>query len=341
MKKLAIAAAVAAMATAASAQNVSVYGVIDTTVQSFKADSASAVTRSQDNIYATSRIGFRGTEDLGGGLKANFQLEGRVRPSAGTAGSATANQTFSRESWLGLSGSFGEIRAGLTDLSQQQGMDGLAAPRAGGFGDIPVNGTSIEIGTDSTNAVRYISPSVAGLQIEVGHSTGNGVDATTDANASVDSVSAIYRSGNFRAGIGHSRLDATTTVAKRDGTTYAVGYDFGFANVGLVYAKGDNSATADVDSKAMTASVSVPLGSGVEAHGVYGTSENGSSTTDNKGKGYTVALVKDLSKRTKVYTHYTSVTNDANSSMTMTGTTAPAAAGGDTKVYGVGISHTF
>jgi predicted porin len=318
-----------------------VYGVIDTAVQKFDSNTTTDHTRNQDNLFSTSRLGFRGTENLGSGLKAEFQLEGRLRPSAGTYGGSTTNQAFSREAWVGLSGGFGQIRTGLTDLSQQQNMDGLAAPRAGNFGDIPVNGTSLEIGSDTTNAVRYISPVIGGLQVEVGHSTGNGADSITDANASINSVSAIYRSGNFRAGVGQSRLTGAADVAKRDGTSYAVGYNFGFANAGVAYYKGDNSATASVDSKAMVASLAVPLSNSVEAHAIYGTSENGSQATDNKGKGYTLALTKDLSKRTKIYTHYTSVTNDANSSMTMTGTTAPGSAGGDTKSYGVGISHVF
>lgn len=341
MKKLAIIAALSAVSYSALAQQVTVYGVLDTAVQSFDSNTVSSLTRSQDNLFSTSRLGFRGTEDLGGGLRANFQLEGRVRPSAGTFGGSTANQSFSREAYVGISGRYGEIRTGLTDLSQQQNMDGIAAPRAGNFGDIPVNGTNIEIGADVANSVRYISPNMGGLQMEIGHGSGNGVDSITDGNVSTDSASLVYRVGKFRAGIGHSRLDAATTVAKRDGTTYAVGYDFGFANAGVTFAKGDNSITADVNSTAMTASLAIPLGQGLEAHAIYGTSKNGAQTTDNDGKGHTLALVKELSKRTKVYTHYTSVTNEANSSMTMTGVSAPAAAGGDTKAYGVGLSHSF
>ena len=123
MKKLAIATALAAMVTAASAQNVTVYGVIDTGLQKYDTGSAN-VTRATDGILATSRLGFRGTEDLGGGITAGSVLEGKVVPSAGTLGSTTTTgQSFDRESSLFIAGKFGEIRAGKTDISAAEGVD--------------------------------------------------------------------------------------------------------------------------------------------------------------------------------------------------------------------------
>ena len=78
MKKLAIATVIALASAAASAQ-VSVYGVLDTSVQSFNSGKET-VTRVQDNLFNTSRLGFKGSEELSNGLKINFQLEGQLNP---------------------------------------------------------------------------------------------------------------------------------------------------------------------------------------------------------------------------------------------------------------------
>ncbi len=107
MKKSLIAlAAVAASGAAFAQSSVTVYGVVDTSI---------AVVKGQDTVSgmlnsgaATSRLGFRGVEDLGNGLKANFVLEGQVDPDDGTAGGFN----FRRQSTVGLAGSFGEVRLG-------------------------------------------------------------------------------------------------------------------------------------------------------------------------------------------------------------------------------------
>jgi len=141
MKKL-LTAVLLAGATTVSAQNVTVYGVIDTGVQNYNTGAAS-LTRATDGILATSRLGFRGTEDLGGGLTAGFVLEGKVVPSAGTLGStATTGQAFDRESSIFVAGKFGEIRAGKTDISAAEGVDTLTT-QAGNLGFHASNGTAV------------------------------------------------------------------------------------------------------------------------------------------------------------------------------------------------------
>lgn len=111
MKKSLIALAVLAASGAAMAQSsVTVYGLADVRVGSFKqSDEVGSLsnTEMRSGGFATSRIGFKGTEDLGGGLKANFQIETSVaidRPAASTIGD--------RQAWVGLSGGFGAIELG-------------------------------------------------------------------------------------------------------------------------------------------------------------------------------------------------------------------------------------
>ena len=114
MKKSLIALAVLAASGAAMAQSsVTLYGVVDAGVTYINGkDNWSGVT-SGNNL--TSRLGFRGTEDLGGGLKANFVLEGGFNLDAGDGNSSGAAGTgfeFKRQSTVGLAGNFGEVRLG-------------------------------------------------------------------------------------------------------------------------------------------------------------------------------------------------------------------------------------
>ena len=339
MKKLAIAAALSAMATVASAQNVSVYGVIDTGIQNYNTGAAS-LTRVTDGILATSRLGFRGTEDLGGGLRAGFVLEGKVVPSAGTVGStASTGQTFDRESSVFVAGNFGEIRAGKMDLSAAEGVDTLVHTGINLTIVHATNGTGVELGTDTSNTVRYTTPKIGNFSAQVGRST-NANGSTTDAGTELTGYSVTYDDGKLKLIAGQVKLAAATTVAERDFTAYGAAYDFGVASVGASYASGDVSTTGDIKSTVKQASVKVPLGAGLAAHGVYAITKDGTQASAGEGKGYTVAVTKALSKRTTVYAAYTAVTNETNATMAMAGTTA-GTAGLDPRATTVGISHVF
>ena len=319
---------------------VSVYGVIDTSIQSYN-NGTTSFTRAADSQYSTSRLGFRGTEDLGGGLSAFFQVEGQLNPATGSMGSTTVttNEIFNRDAYVGIKSPVGSIRMGRTDVALVGEMD-LFVSQSGNFGMHPTNGTSVELGTDQKNVVRYDSPVYGGFQLIVGHATNN-VGATTDANADQNGVALRYEAGKLKAGIGYQKNQGVG-VAARETTTAGLAYDFSVLSVGTAYARGDNSTTANVTSSTWVTSVRVPLQQQYAAHVVYAHSSNGSSTTDNKGNGVTLAVTKNLSKRTTLYGAYTKVYNQTNSSMAMfNATSAPATAGLNTSSLGLGISHTF
>lgn len=339
MKKLAIAVAVSALAVSAQAQNVSVYGILDTGFQQYD-NGTESLTRATDGRLSTGRLGFKGSEDLGGGLKTNFVLEGTLATSTGTVGSTTANQIFNREATVGLAGGMGEIKLGRQDTTSAQDID-IAVSQFGNFGLHATNGTAVELGTDQNNTVRYISPKVGGLTVQAGYTSGNSATTTTDAQADAMGVHAKFETGALTLHAGYQTLDAATEVAKRDFTAFGASYNLGIASVGLAYAEGDVSTTGDVKSTAAAASVKVPLSNGLAFHGVYSQAKDGTQSSNGKGTGYAVGLTKTLSKRTTMYAAYTSVDNEANSSMAMAGTTAPTTAGLDTKATVVGITHSF
>lgn len=337
MKKLLTAVFLASAAAVAHAQ-VTVYGVIDTGIQNYDTGAAS-LTRATDGILATSRLGFKGEENLGGGLTAGFVLEGKVVPSAGTLGStATTGQSFDRESSVFVAGKFGEIRAGKTDVSAAEGVDTLTS-QAGNLGFHASNGTAVELGGDAASTVRYTTPKFSNFSAQIGRST-NANGAVADAGTELTGYSVTYDDGRLKAIAGKVKLNAATTVAERDFTAYGAAYDFGVASVGASYATGDVSTTGDVKSTVKQASVKVPLGAGLAAHAVYAIAKDGTQATAGEGKGYTVAVTKALSKRTSVYAAYTDITNEANATMSMVGTTA-GTAGLDPKATTVGISHSF
>lgn len=338
MKKLTIAAALAVLATTATAQSVTVYGVVDTGVQSYNSG-ATTFTRATDGMLSTGRLGFQGTEDLGGGLKAGFQLESKLTTSTGSLGSTTTTgQTFDREASVFVSGKFGEVRVGKTDVSAAEGVDTLTT-QAGNMGFHASNGTAVELGGDASSTVKYTTPKLANFSAQVARSN-NANGSTADANTELTGYSVTYDDGKLKLIAGTVKLNAATTVAERDFTAYGAAYDFGVASVGASYATGDVSTTGDVKSTVKQASVKVPLGSGLAAHGVYAITKDGTQATDGEGKGYTLALTKALSKRTTVYAAYTAVTNQSNATMSMVGTTAPTA-GLDPKATTVGINHVF
>jgi len=127
MKKSLVALAVLAVSGVASAQStVTIYGLVDAWIGTVKDNNLSQSGVNVPHPFSgsggglqTSRFGLKGSEDLGGGLKANFLLEAGFDPSTGVANSytnpytgATSNAIFGRQSWVGLSGGFGEVKLG-------------------------------------------------------------------------------------------------------------------------------------------------------------------------------------------------------------------------------------
>jgi len=343
MKKHLIAAAVAAavVAPAAMAQNVTVYGILDTGVQYFD-DGTDSYVRSVDNALATSRLGFRGSEDLGGGLKAEFQLEARLNPSAGNTKQTAAatstlsarnssnykatetQQLFGRESWVGLSGGFGAIRLGTTDVTDANNIDSKVSYS----GDLALS--AAEFDGDLINTMRYTTPNLNGFQIQLGMSNSNAENKT----GQVSSIYAQYEAGPLGIYAGYSTLKASTTQTDKD-SKIGVKYDFGMFAAGVSYYSRSNEGVADY--KRTVANVAVPLGNGVTLHGVYkvydtsGTS-NGPTTDVTTGDTDTaiLAVTKALSKRTTVYAAYTDVDNGGG-----------AGASKDTSATTIGIRHSF
>ncbi|MDB5777451.1 MAG: hypothetical protein JWP38_3584 [Herbaspirillum sp.] len=181
--------------------------------------SASATTMDSPN----SRLGFRGSEDLGGNLKAIFQLEMGFQTDTG-AGDSTL---FSRNTFLGMSGDFGTIRLGNMDTVYKELGDTLPflGITSGNFMAIsnilskPTIGGSASAGSfhlRRTNSIYYTSPEFSGVQALVDYSLGEAANGVT-AKGSVLSTGLKYESGPIYAALAYEMhkdmFGASTSLA--------------------------------------------------------------------------------------------------------------------------------
>jgi predicted porin len=312
MKKHVLALAVAAaIPTIAAAQNVSVYGHLDHSIGSQNTAGGVTTTSNFNSIVGTSVIGFRGSEDLGGGLKANFQLEGSINTKSGEVGKDADTRTdasfapplFNREAWVGISGGFGELRFGVTDVTRAQGVDATIAT----LGNL--NDFVQDLGSDTQNTIRYISPVASGFQFEAGYAN----SATTAAKGSTDvtSASLAYVNGPLTVLVGHTIADLTATT-KDTQTAVGVNYDMGVARLGVAMNRID-SDTAASDNKESIVSVVVPLGGGLDATASYNKRDR---LNGDDGKIVTAGFIKTLSKRTGLYAAYQNNNNTTTADVT-------------------------
>ena len=281
MKKSLIALAVlAASGTAFAQSTVTIYGKADLGVARSIGSSVNELKQASG-----SRLGFRGTEDLGGGLKANFTFEHRFNPDTGAV--ANTSSFFTGRSILGLSGGFGSINMGRdytaafwTALGGDVfGYDGVAA-----------NGGVAGAGNQTVrfdNVISYASPKMGGFMLEAS-------SALKEAGAKNGSSLRIsYASGPIAASIATEK-----GLAGQKYNGFGASYNLGVASVRALISKGESAA--GVESDGMLLGLVVPMGA-LQLKASYATLEvAGKDTVQQLGLGARYAL----SKRTDLYTSY-------------------------------------
>jgi len=378
MKKLLIASAALAMVagTAQAQSSVTVYGVIDTGYNSLENTNSAGTKVERSRILggdaagngeaASSRLGFRGTEDLGGGLRASFVVESGI-------GATTANAVGDRAFWAGLQDAkLGELRIGRQDtfgrtvwLANDQlaaanvvgnlahsnagtTIDGTPAPFAAGSTADSSN-TSMGAHTARLISANYLSPRMNGFQFNLGlmQDKAEQTSITVDTGSG-SQVGLNYAKGKLTAGIAY--LEAKTSTVntsnvrtsdlKTKETVGGASYNLGFATVGYVYNKRDvnqnfatGAVTGQVERESHSFSASIPMGAKLVGRVGYGYGEykGGASNSYNGDlKGMQAALNYNLSKRTMAYVIY------GDESREISATTKAKA-----KEYSVGVRHSF
>jgi predicted porin len=233
-----------AMARAQS--TVTLYGVIDESVQFIHnaTPAGSNQVGLASGTMSGSRWGLMGAEDLGGGLKAIFQLENGFDANNGRLGTYNGNSAiFGRQAYVGLqSAQFGTLTLGrqydpLVDLVQGLTEDAYFGSSFATAGDVD----NYDNSSRTNNAVKYLSPSFGGLQVETMYALG-GVAGQTGSGQTW-SVAAAYNTGPFSLAGGYFVADnANPGMLRTDWSSTSDGTFDGPVNLGYTTAKSINIA---------------------------------------------------------------------------------------------------
>ncbi len=339
MKKSLLALAVlGAFAGAASAQSsVTVYGIVDmglTTQDTGRTAGNDRQTGITSGNQSASRIGFKGTEDLGNGLKANFVLEGGFKADDGTA---TAG--FDRVSTVGLSGGFGAVNMGRQTTAMKDGYDqidpfgdgGTIAPISKVFFNNALGNGRIN------NSIKYSSNSFSGFNFVADYGFGETVGST--GNQSQFGLGVGYVNGPLNVQFGYNSKDNTGgAVTTGDTTATFLGATYNFNVVKLHAAYGDTKTdNNNVDSNKFRnymLGVSAPVGAAGNIMASYTVNDNRlTNNADTKVAG--IMYTYNLSKRTNLYTGYSKTSNDAGAKINTTDLDASGS------IFAVGVRHKF
>ena len=280
MKKSLIALAVLAAAGAASAQSsVQLYGIADLSLVKDKG----AATQMLSGAVSGSRFGVKGSEDLGGGLKANFVLEQGFDASNGAAD--VAGQAFEREASVGVSGAFGAVKVGRAGTA----FDDVVGATNPVF-DSALSPTGVFQGYTgrTSNGVYYTSPSYAGFTAGVSYAFAEGLAAKN-----VTAYNVQYANGPIAAAFAQQDDD----VAAAKFTRLNGSYDLGVVKLLGAYGRVKANATGDKTNE-YSIGADVPLASNLVLSAGYAASK---ADGEERASSVSVGVAYLLSKRTTVY----------------------------------------
>ncbi len=355
---LSVMAAVAGLAsgTAAQAQSsVTLYGRANVTVESQKVTGVPTTNAVQNNA---SRWGVRGSEDLGGGLQAFFQLESGFNIDTGAAtnnfGQGASGSLFNRESFAGVRGGFGQIRFGrITSPLYFASADYISMHNhdTGTSSDALFN--FFATGVNNNNSVAYKTPSFGGMDVEVAYSFAAGflpnnpaafVEQPGSRNQNNLQVAFNGQWGIVHVGGGYAQmkdksgLALPTPVAETKDTTAVIRalVELGAFTVGAYYERSKfDFGTTTRNRNNYRLSGMYALGNN-EFHLNYGMADDFSGTTATGANQWTVGYNYNLSKRTKVYAFYTQLKDDSNSNFYV-----GAGNGAKFSSLAAGVRHNF
>lgn len=335
---LAVAGLVAAPAMAHS--NVTIYGLVDVGV-SHRGDNIAPGVGSKfsvdSGIQSGNRLGFKGTEDLGNGLKAGFVLEtgfGIEQPEF-----RNGSPLFGRQAFVTLSGGFGTLAVGRVYTPQ---YNLLSSVDPFGFGTVGRMGNLYETNVRVDNTVVYISPSFSGLTVTAAYvnNLSGAETAGNDNDVRVFALSPVYKNGPILLGLNYHRIDPQTTgAASLDVWDLAGSYDFGVAKVAAAYGHREVNATDERNSWMLGVTVPVSGAGRVLASYNYTKLDKSGTSVDPKSTQWAIGYEHDLSKRTNLYVAYADISNKKGATASV-GDASNGGAGYQSG-FNIGIRHKF
>ncbi len=392
MNKKLVAVAVAGLLAAplaaqAQTANVTLYGRLNLTMEAVNGQAVDPnITPCASNpncnvinrtIYRvnsnSSRLGVKGSEALGGGLSAIFQIE------SGVNGDSSGGILASRETFVGLQGSWGTFKMGYF-LSPYDDIHPI-------FGNVPTLTTSIlstaalwAQGSQSNNnggydnrnpnSIRYDSPNIKGFTGSMQLSTldasptagagagadSGGSDAQSKRHAYIGSVAGFYNNGPFQGGIAYNWNSKVRGVGLSDSAfSVAANWNFGVVKIGGVFEQLDYDATSSTNLKRnfWGISATAPVGPG-ELYAFYGDAGDGGGSAANgtrigqviKGSStgasqWEISYTYALSKRTLAYTGFVQTRNDNNGVYNFNINPYTVVPGANANGFVMGLVHFF
>jgi predicted porin len=375
MKRLLMGSALAlASSGAAQAQStVTVFGVMDLGIQHTSGGGVGSVNTLSNGGLSTSRLGFRGTEDLGGGLRAGFWLEGSLNPDTGTGRASNTNNqtsgattagplTFDRMSFVSLSSDqLGEVRLGHDFIPTHYNsiyfdpFNANGVARAGNLTFAGVGTGPLPSAITGSNTVSYWLPSALGGFYGMAMA-GSGENLSSDLNRDDGNFAGArfgYAAGAFdiAAAVTRTHYRATTTIGNYTHANIGGSWDAGFAKFFALY----NAVTVKLPTGTVRKNTT-EIGAHIPAFEVgrirlsYAylddrsddslRNANGMPRNRDDARQFGIGYVHNLSKRTALYGTYARLMNSGQARYVVSGGVAPAA-GRRSSGWEFGVRHFF
>lgn len=356
--KSSIAVILVAYGSAVVAQStVMVYGIADAGLVRESGGTAGSTTRLASGVASATRLGFRGTENLGGGIAAIFTLETGFRIDTGELDNATT--LFNRQAFVGIKSSAGTLTLGRQYTPYHATLNSVADPFGAGLAGtaknlFPDSGSNVR----TNNTLMYAMPPTRGVTGELAYSVGE--QAASSAGRQLGAAIG-YAAGklNVRVALNHKNSDiaaAAGVPAARRGigrnTLLAANYDFGVLKAYIAYGvdKGFNSAplgnpnnpyggvrpTASLEGAELLIGFAAPIAGGSLVGSLMRKDDKTGLNQDAQAWG--LGYLYPLSKRSTLYSAYARISNRNGAGYTVANNTD---AGSGDSAFNLGLRHTF
>lgn len=347
-KKLVAIAIAAACAPAVAMADVTIYGKLDMAVEQNSGYSQTATSKQNGTEINShnSRIGFKGSEGLGDGLSAIFQIESQVN----LAGSGSTGGVFgaARDSFVGLSGGFGTVSMGRLALGNQYVFDAsFFVQQVGDSANF--TGANALGGGRVSNAIAYTTPKMSGFTALATYapnmSQSTAVTNPTNKESSY-TLRAAYADDAISGGLSYQNIGTNNTSP--DVTVLSLGgkFKFGQGAVGAQYVRtSDIGQVAGVDQNVYTLGGMFKVSGNSAVKLQYANAGDRGGVANTGASMYALGYDYNFSKRTMGYAAYAKTSNDAGAAFRMNGwahnSIAVPAVGDNPSAISIGLAHSF
>ena len=322
----------ASVLPAMAQSSVTVFGIVDLNARLVKNDASQKQLASSG--LSSSRLGFRGVEELGGGLKAGFWLEGALNADDGN----TTGFNFQRRSTVSLMGGWGEIRLGRDKVPTQLNWDafdpfdntgmGANTRLSVASGIVPADG-SYNTFSRASNMISYIAPNLGGAFGQASVAAGEGSLGNKHMG-----LRAGYNGDGLLVAAGYGSTQVTGSIDANE-TNFGASYDLKFMKlIGFVSRLDIGPASQDN----WLVGATVPVGD-FTLRASYSAMDGEGTIAAQDAKMLALGGVYTLSRRTALYATFSKISNTNTSFTVASG--SPLTRGNDSTGYDLGIRHSF